>query len=354
MRILLAGGGSGGSAAPVIAVAEAFREQFPQTRLLYVGTRTGPERALVEAAKIPFAAVVTGRLRRYATWHNLIDPLLIGVGVWQAANLVRKFHPDVAFGAGGFATVPPLVAARIAGAKVMIHQQDAVPGLANRLLAPISSRVSVALPGSEGCFGRRTSGAVGNPVRRVVIEADAARAWGRLGLEEGVPLILATGGGTGALSLNRIVVEAARELVKDAQILHVTGAGKGSGDWRHPRYHSVEFLAEDFADAMAAADVVVTRAGMSSLAELGALGKAAVVTPMPKSHQEANAAIVRVAGAAVVIEESDLTGPILAAEVLRLLGSSDLRQGLGQALKALFPNDAAQRIAADLATLAAI
>lgn len=349
--MLLAGGGSGGSAAPVIAVAEALRDLRPDTDFLYVGTRTGPERSLVAAAGFRFESVASGRLRRYLTWRNLIDPGLVVIGVTQAARLVRKFRPDVAFGAGGFATAAPLIAARALGARVMIHQQDAVAGLANRMLAPFASRISVALPGSATAFGRRTVGAIGNPVRRAILIADPVAGRQFLGLEEAIPLVLATGGGTGALGLNRLLAEAAKELVSEACVVHVTGAGKAVTEWSHPRYPTFEFLAEEFPDILAAADVVVSRSGMSSLAEIGALQKAAIVVPMLHSHQELNAAMVARSGGGLILSEEELTGARLAGEVRSLLHDPERRSSLGTAAGQLLPSGAGQRIAAELVDL---
>src|SRR5581483_7423437 len=146
MRVLLAGGGSGGSATPVLAVAEALRARLPDAELLLVGTAGGPERALAAAAGVPFAAVASGKLRRYLDWQNVVDAGRVPVGLAQAVGLVRRFRPHVAFGAGGFAAVPPLVAAARGGVPVLSHQQDVEPGLANRLLVPFARRISVAFP----------------------------------------------------------------------------------------------------------------------------------------------------------------------------------------------------------------
>ena len=178
------------------------------------------------------------------------------------------------------------------------------------------------------------------------------RAQRFLDLEEGAPLVLAMGGGTGALSLNRIVAEAARELCEEVQVVHLTGAGKAVTDWSHTRYRAFEFLTEEFPDVLAAADVMVSRSGMSSLAEIGARGKAAIVVPMPNSHQEVNAALLQRAGAAVVRAEAGLTGVALAGEVRALLNQPEQRVILGEAAGRLLPADAARRIADDLSALA--
>jgi UDP-N-acetylglucosamine--N-acetylmuramyl-(pentapeptide) pyrophosphoryl-undecaprenol N-acetylglucosamine transferase len=353
MRVLLAGGGSGGSAAPVVAVAEAIRRQWPQADCLYIGTTQGPERALVSAAGLRYESVRAGRLRRYATWRNLTDPGLVLVGVGQAAAMVRSFRPDIAFAAGGFATVPPLLAARLLGVPVAIHQQDVAPGLANRMLAPFTAQLTVAFPETRLLLRTRTARVVGNPVRSSILAGDVQRAREEFALRADLPIVLVTGGGTGALRLNQLAVDAARELANECQIIHLTGAGRSPDPWSHPNYRRYEFLVESMADALAAADVVVTRAGMSALSEVAALKKAAVVVPMPGSHQEANAAVFARHGAGLVRPEAELKGPQLADEVRSLLADSSHRAALGAAAAQLLPSDAADAICAGIGALVA-
>ena len=352
MRVLLAGGGSGGSAAPVIAVGEAIARRWPDTECLYVGTTSGPERALVEAAGLPFAAVRTGRLRRYATWRNLTDPALVLMGVGQAAVIARRFRPDVAFAAGGFAAVPPLMAARLLGVPIAVHQQDVLPGLANRMLAPFAAQLTVAFPDTRLLFRTRTARVVGNPVRSAILQGDSARGRQQFQLSPQLPVVLVTGGGTGALRLNELAVDAAQGLADECQIIHLTGAGRSPRPWSHVNYRRYEFIAGPMADALAVADVVVTRAGMAALAEVAALGRAAIVVPMPDSHQDANAAVVARHGAGVVCLEGDLTGSQLAMEIRALLADPVRRTELGAAASRLLPPNAADTVGNAIATLA--
>jgi UDP-N-acetylglucosamine--N-acetylmuramyl-(pentapeptide) pyrophosphoryl-undecaprenol N-acetylglucosamine transferase len=351
MRVLLAGGGSGGSAAPVIAVAEALRGAQSDARFLYVGTTGGPERALAQDASVPYAAVRAGRLRRYASWRNLTDPFLVGVGFLEALRLAARFRPQVAFAAGGFATVPPLLAARCAGARIVVHQQDVQPSLANRMLAPFASRITVAFEAAARAFPGRHPVVVGNPVRPSLFAGSRAEAERLFGLEPGRPVLLVTGGGTGALGLNQIVHQAAPDLVADCEIIHLTGTGKAIGGWAHPGYHAYDFISEGMKHALAAADVVVSRGGMSALAELAALGKASIVVPMPGSHQEANAAAFARAGAAVVAHERTLSPPQLVEMVRSLLSDAQRRQEMGTAARRVLPGDAADALARELAAM---
>jgi UDP-N-acetylglucosamine--N-acetylmuramyl-(pentapeptide) pyrophosphoryl-undecaprenol N-acetylglucosamine transferase len=347
--VLLAGGGSGGSATPVLAVAQALRRRERGVEFLYVGTRDGPEAALAGAEGIPFAGVATGRLRRYWDLRNFSDPLNVVAGTLQAYQLVRRFRPHVAFAAGGFGAVPPMVAARLAGAHTVIHQQDVEPGLANRLLVPVSERITVSLATSLAHFPRRRTSVTGNPVRDAVLQADPRVAFETLKLEPSVPLLVVTGGGTGALGLNRLVATAAPRLIEHCQIVHLTGRGRGvPATTDSKRYQAIEFLVEQTPHLLAAATLVVSRAGMGTLSELAALGKPSLIVPLPGSHQWANANAFERLGAIEVADQTALTADSLADRILKLLEDGLRRAHLGQALANSMPRDAADRIASVL------
>jgi UDP-N-acetylglucosamine--N-acetylmuramyl-(pentapeptide) pyrophosphoryl-undecaprenol N-acetylglucosamine transferase len=353
VRVLLAGGGSGGSATPLLAVAEELRSRPPGVELLYVGTRDGLEGGLAAADGIPYVGVAAGKLRRYWSRDNFTDLFRIQAGVVQSLGVVRRFRPTVAFGAGGFASVPPLVAAAVLRVPVLIHQQDVIPGLANRLLAPFAHRITVAVPTTVARFPQRRARLRGNPVRPRVLAADPARAESMLGLASDVPLVLVTGGGTGALNLNRIVAEAAPALVDFCQVFHLSGRGRGvPTPPLGPRYQQREFLIDEMPHAMAASSIVVTRAGMGTLSELSALGRPAVVVPMPRSHQEANAAAFAAQGACQVVDELGLTARSLVETVRSLLEDGDRRASLADAMASAMPRDATQKVADEIVALA--
>jgi UDP-N-acetylglucosamine--N-acetylmuramyl-(pentapeptide) pyrophosphoryl-undecaprenol N-acetylglucosamine transferase len=353
MRVLLAGGGSGGSATPVLAVAEVLRARDPALQMLYIGTSAGPERALVEAAGIPFHTVPAGKLRRYFDLQNVLDVGNVGVGVMRSIDVVRRFRPDVAFGAGGFACVPPLWAARLSGVPVHIHQQDAIPGLANKLLTPAATSISVTFSQSQRHFPASRTTVTGNPVRRLVLEGDRSRFFDQFGLDADIPLVLITGGGTGALRLNQLVAEASGHLVEQVQVMHLTGQGRGvEVPFQSARYVQKAFLVEEMADVLQAACVIVSRAGLGTLSEIGALALPAIVIPMPRSHQQANARAFAAGGAALVMDEDGLTPAMLARETLGLVADATRRTALGEAARRMLPLDAAERVADQIKAIA--
>jgi UDP-N-acetylglucosamine--N-acetylmuramyl-(pentapeptide) pyrophosphoryl-undecaprenol N-acetylglucosamine transferase len=194
--------------------------------------------------------------------------------------------------------------------------------------------------------------AVGNPVRRAVLSASADRARERFGLHAQLPVVLITGGGTGALRLNEVAMEAARILKDACQIIHLTGPRRSAGGWSHPNYHPYEFLAAGMAEALVVSDLVVTRAGMSTMAEIAALRKAAIVIPMPRSHQEANAAAFQRRRGAVIMEQDGLTAEGLVGRMRALLAAPEDRAALGSAAAHMLPSNAADTIAGHLVKLA--
>jgi UDP-N-acetylglucosamine--N-acetylmuramyl-(pentapeptide) pyrophosphoryl-undecaprenol N-acetylglucosamine transferase len=331
---------------PLLAVTAEIRAIEPDADFLLVGTTGGPERELAESERLRFVAVPAGKLRRYWDAQNATDVGRVVAGIARSLGVVRAFRPMLGVGAGGFASVAPLAAARVLGVPVIIHQQDVQPGLANRLLIPLASAITLSLPASLAHFPPRRSTVTGNPVRPAVLAGDARIARARFALEAGVPTVLVTGGGTGALELNRLVAAAAPERVRFCQVIHLTGRGRAVPPERESsRYRSYELLTDDMPHALAIADVVVSRAGMGTMTELAALGKPALVVPMPRSHQLANAQAFGRMDAIEVADQDTLDGAKLAAWVRRLLDDPARRAALSSAISRSMPRDAGARIA---------
>jgi len=337
----------------VLAVAAELRARDPSIELLYVGTMSGPEAELARADGIPYVGIATGKLRRYWDRENVTDVGRVVRGLGQSLSIVRRFRPDLGFGAGGFASVPPLAAAALLRVPILIHQQDVVPGLANRLLVPFARRITVSLPQTLPHFPAARTTLRGNPVRARVLQARPEEAYRLLPLDPTLPLVVATGGGTGALALNQLVADAAAELVEVCQILHLTGRGRSVPPAApSARYVQREFLIDELPHALAAASLVVTRAGLGTLTELSALGKASLVVPMPGTHQDANAAAFADLGAAIALDQRTLTAGSLAALIRDLLADEPRRAALGRAISTAMPTDATARLADDLLALA--
>lgn len=355
MKILLAGGGSGGPVTPVLAVALEIRKFKPKAEFLFVGTRKGPDRAMVEPTGIKFISVPAARWRRFFTIKNLFAPLILLFGFLRSLQVVRKFRPDIVFSAGSFVSVPICWAAKIHGAKIVIHQQDAIVGLANRLIAPFADRITTVFEktskefySGSGLTEKKLKPAaewVGNPVRPDLF-TQSGGADRFFNLHDDLPVLLVLGGATGASQINQMVGEILATLVTAHQVVHQTGYGKNTLKFENHNYHPYELIPfEQYAKVLKKAHLVVARAGLSTISELSAMGKAAIIIPMPHTHQEENAKILEEGHAAVV-----LTGPAATSENLaRIINSLKFNQkrteSLSKNISSLLPSDAAANLA---------
>lgn len=350
MKIVCAGGGTLGSVTPILAVLAELRQRGGIS-VDWFGTIIGPERELVTAAEYRFHPLPGGKWRRYLSVSNLTDIFRIIVSFGRALAWFMQNKADVLLTAGSFIAVPVGWAAWLAGVPVFVHQQDVRPGLANKLLAPVARRITVSLALSQKDFPAAKVVLTGNPVRaefvRVVNQSEARQ---KFGLVAQGPVITVLGGGTGAQFLNDLVVACLPQLTKSAQVLHLTGANRGARLSVAPNYHPLEFT-NDTAAALAAADVVITRAGMGTITELAALERAAIIVPIPNTHQEDNANLIDSAGAAVVLSQAALTPEVLLGTVSQLLNDPSARERVGKALANLLPQGAAARVANEVTEL---
>ncbi len=315
--------------------------------ILYLGDERGLEKDLVPKAGFSFVGIRAGKLRRYLSWKTLTDLGRVPLGFAQAIGHVRRFRPDAAFTSGGYVSVPAGLAARSIRVPLVTHQQDVSPNLANRLLRPLATRISVSFEDSLRYFPARKTLLMGNPVRDAilnVVEMNPSAAKQAFGLDPALPLVVVTGGSQGAKHLNEVVVESLPQLLPTCQILHISGARTFADTKRtsttrleeHPdlatRYRLYEYLDAEMAPALAAADIVLCRSGASTLSELAALGKPSVLIPLPPgfggSPQAINAAMFEQHGAARVISDAGLTPSALEAALLPLLNDEAQRSAL--------------------------
>ncbi|MFA4831359.1 MAG: UDP-N-acetylglucosamine--N-acetylmuramyl-(pentapeptide) pyrophosphoryl-undecaprenol N-acetylglucosamine transferase [Patescibacteria group bacterium] len=341
MKIILSGGGTLGPVTPLLAIHDIIKKARPDTQFLWVGTRLGPERELIKQKGIEFRTLSSGKFRRYISIWNITDIIRIIIGFFQSIKIMWKENPDVCVSAGGFISVPLHWAAWLFGVPAWIHQQDVKVGLANKLMAPFAKVITTALSNSVIDFSKKKTKWLGNPVRAEVLRGDRRYAIKRFGLREDLPVIFATGGGTGSLRVNQLVVEASRHLEGVAQIIHLSGKERPRElterasrlyDW----YHHYEFFMDEMADAYAVADIVISRGGFGTITEIAALGKPAILIPKP-GHQEENVKFLADAGAAIFVDERTSDGNYLGGIIKELLIDSIRQKQLAVRLSKMMP-----------------
>lgn len=330
---------------PLLALASELRRRRKDPEFLFIGTWHGPERQLVEAANIPFQAINSGKLRRYWSWKNISDVWNIWRGYRQAKKIIREWQPQVAVTAGSYVSVPIIKAAQRQGVKTLVHQQDVQPGLANTLMASKADVITTAFEISRSAFPKDKTFWIGNPVRPEILRGDVKRARNFFELSDKFPVLLILGGGTGSDKINSLVAEVGDQLTPKWQIIHLTGRSRNNSIVARSNYKSYEFLTEEMADALAVADVVISRAGLGIISELSALGKPTIFIPMPDTHQEKNARLISDNAAGFVLNQDESLAKKLLAVLEKLRQDSDEAKQLGVNLNKLSKPDALARMA---------
>ncbi len=350
VKIIFTGGGSGGPVAPLLAVIDVLRENVDNAyEFSWLGTYSGPEKDMVSGAGIEFKVIASGKLRRYFAWQNFTDLFLIVKGFFQSLKIIRKFKPDLIMSAGAFVSVPVVWAAWLMRVPVIIHQQDARPGLANRLMAPFAKAITVSFEKSLNDYGEKARW-IGNPIRSdfTTHKLSKREAKQKFGLRSDKPILVVMGGGTGAVAINKILLESIDGLTKFCQVIHITGKGKANADndkvmEQVPNYKYFEWMDKfGMIKAYTVADVIVSRCGMSTLTELSQLGLASVLIPMPDSHQEENAEIFKQNKAAIVLNQKNLTKDIFVKEIKKLFDDEDLRDELSNKIRTVMKRNASR------------
>jgi UDP-N-acetylglucosamine--N-acetylmuramyl-(pentapeptide) pyrophosphoryl-undecaprenol N-acetylglucosamine transferase len=337
MRLLISGGGTGGHLYPALAVARAFRAEEPDGALLLVGRSGGPEERLVPAAGFELATVNVRGLDRDAVWKNVALPAIIPMAMRAGLRIVDKFRPDVVLGMGGYVMAPAVAAARMRGIPYVLHEKDVRPGLATRIFAGAAAVVCTTLPGTEKRLKARRIVMTGVPLRD--------------GFEPRTPAIpprrlLITGGSQGARNINQTVWAALDGLCERFdEVVHVAGRQGEEGIAHHARagYRGLTFV-DDMPGLMERADIVVSRAGVGTIAEIAAVGLPMVLVPgtFGGGHQEENAAAMVEAGAAVSIGDARLTPGSLLSTLDGL--TAPQLQAMARASTSVGRRDAARRV----------
>jgi UDP-N-acetylglucosamine--N-acetylmuramyl-(pentapeptide) pyrophosphoryl-undecaprenol N-acetylglucosamine transferase len=360
MRVVIAGGGTGGHTSAGLAVAEALR--LRGVEVFWIGSTSGIEAQRVPQARIPYYVIPAGKLRRYWDWQNVTDILgRVPAGFLRSLTLLRALRPEVLFATGGFVALPPAVAARVLGIPLVVHEQTAVAGLANRLAGRFATKVALTFGEAGKDFPLDRVVVTGNPLRPELVGGSREAGLARFGLASELPVVYVTGGAQGSHRINRTVGAILPRLLDLTQVIHQCGANPATRDreWleelaqrlpAHLRARSrvLPYVGAELRDIYAAAQLLVGRAGAGTVNECCHLGVPAIFIPLPGAsgdEQTANARIVEAAGGAVILPESSLSPERLLETIRSLLADPERLRLMGERARRLAIPDAAERIA---------
>lgn len=318
-KIVLTGGGTAGHVTPNIALIEAM--QAEHWHIDYIGSGQGIEKHMIEALHIPFHAIQSGKLRRYLSWNNVLDPFKIAVGIYQSYRLLRRIQPDVVFSKGGFVAFPVVLGAWLNRIPVVAHESDLTPGLANRLSFPFVDTLCITFAAAKPYYSKPQKVAVtGTPIRQALLQGNKSKGLALCGFKETKPCLLVIGGSQGAHSINRCVRQGLDALTEQFQVIHLCGKGKVDSSLQdHAGYYQMEYATSELADLIAASDMVISRAGANALYEMLTLKKPHVLVPLSKKasrgDQIENAHYFQSLGISVVVDDDTLTSDGLLAAI---------------------------------------
>lgn len=349
LSVVIAGGGTGGHLYPGLAVARALLTRVPGAVVTFVGTSAGIEARVIPREGLPLALIRSAGLKGKSIAALMRGLALLPLSAWDSWRVLSVLKPAVVVGVGGYSSGPVVLLAALRGIPTLLMEQNATPGLTNRLLARVVSAAAVTYPESTALFGERAF-VSGNPVRAEFFERSEAR----VAEPGGSVRVLVFGGSQGAHAINVAMVDAAPNLGRGDNRLGVTHqTGESDVELVRDGYREANVSARvepflfDMSKEMTAADLIVCRAGATTLAEVSAAGRPAILVPLPTAtddHQRRNAEAMVARDAAVMIEQRDLSGERLAREVLALAADAERRQRIGAAARSLARPDAARVI----------
>jgi len=360
LKIILTGGGTAGHVWPTLTVAEAIKKQKLDTDFLYIGSENGIESEIVPKNHYQYQSIKTGKIRRYFSWENFIDPFKVVKGVSQSKKIIKSFKPDAVFAKGGYVTAPVVFAAWLCKVPVVLHESDSVMGLANKTLSKFAKKIAVSFP--TNYYPQKLQKKLfysGLPIRESFVHWQKCSNV-NIKFNVQLPIVLITGGSQGAHFINHSIFKILAKLLKKYNIIHLTGTQdietaekrkKKLSSTYSKRYLPYGFLDQEMTEAMKTADLVISRAGANSLFELAAMKKPAIIIPLPSAasdHQNKNAEIFRAQKAVVVLKEDQTIPDKLFKNIDSLLSRPVLLERLSKNISKFATSNAAQKIAEEI------
>lgn len=361
MKVLLAGGGTAGHINPALAIAGYIKKKRPETEFLFIGNRDGMEQRLIPQAGFDIKSITISGFKRSFSPKNMVENVKTVTRTFtsshEAKKIISEFKPDICIGTGGYVSGPVIRTAAKMGIPCIIHEQNAYPGVTNKMLAKSVNKVMLAVPDAKKYFEKADFVVTGNPVRGDILTADKEESRAELKLDER-PMILSFGGSLGARKINEAVADIVARSGKDGRYQHIHAYGK-YGDWfpdlvkekgtdiSQCNNLDIRPYIDNMPTCMAAADLVICRAGAITLSEIQAMGKPAILIPSPnvaENHQYHNAMALVNAGAAEIIEESELSGETLMKTVDKMLLNPEQLKTISENSRKMAITDANERI----------
>jgi UDP-N-acetylglucosamine--N-acetylmuramyl-(pentapeptide) pyrophosphoryl-undecaprenol N-acetylglucosamine transferase len=357
VKILIASGGSGGHIFPAVALAEELKLKDPSAEILFVGSDKSLDRRIFEKEGFKYSLLSANKLPYKASFDTLFFFLKLSVDILRSLIIILKYRPDAVVGFGGYVSAPVIVAAYILGIPRMVHEQNAVPGRANAMLFRFADRIAVSFEETKKYLGACAGKAVftGNPIRASLLKDDKPGNIKKLGLDPKKFTILVIGGSQGAHNLNKAFLKSLSRMDGDTrrslQVIHITGVSDYG--WASAAYEelSVEHRVHSFVDrieeAYSASDLIVTRSGASAIFEIAYFGRPMILIPYPfaLSHQSENARIFTARGAAVRIDEKDLSGDMMKDRIESLLKDRSILSEMGESARSMSVPDSSRSLA---------
>ncbi|WP_405321830.1 undecaprenyldiphospho-muramoylpentapeptide beta-N-acetylglucosaminyltransferase [Frisingicoccus sp.] len=325
-KIVMTGGGTAGHVTPNIALMPALKEDGYD--ISYIGSYDGIECQLIEELNVPYYGISSGKLRRYFDLKNFTDPFKVIKGYFEAKKVLKKLKPDVVFSKGGFVTVPVVLAAKSCKIPAIIHESDMTPGLANKLAIPSAYKVCHNFPETASSLPEGKAVLSGSPIRQELLNGNREKGLQICGFRADKPVILVIGGSLGAEAINKAVRKALPDLLPYYQIIHVCGKGKVDTSIKNGNgYIQFDYVREELTHLLAAADLVISRAGSNAICEFLALKKPNILIPLPanasRGDQILNAASFEKQGFSYVLPEENVTDESLIQAVNHVFEDRD-------------------------------
>lgn len=323
----MTGGGSAGHVTPNLALIPALRELGYDIE--YIGTRDGIERKIIEENNIKYHIISSGKLRRYFDVKNFTDPFKVIKGIWEAYEIIKKQKPNIVFSKGGFVAVPVVLGAYFNKIPVIAHESDITPGLANKLSIPYSTKVCVTFPEALKKLNRNKAVLTGTPIRRELLEGSKIKGLKICGFDDDKPVLFIMGGSLGARAINETIRRNLDVLLQKYNIIHICGKGNISEAYNNnPNYRQFEYVSDELPHLMAAAEIVVSRAGANSIFELLALKKPNLLIPLSanssRGDQILNASSFKNSGYSMVLNEENLNDETILQKLNELYKNKEI------------------------------